>query len=143
VEQLGAHLARHPLRPGQVLAQLVADVGIVEVGHRRRGDDPTAGDVVQVAHHQVEVGRAQVFRGVGVEVVGIVVALRGDVRVADRRLHTRAQIRCVDHHLVDLLPDVGDPGGAVGLGDELGQTHHLVGLLDHDRGAAEALPQTE
>ena len=102
---------------------------VLEVGDRRRGEHRAAGDVVEVADHPAELGRALVLGGVGEQLVGVEEALRRDWAWARAASMPGPQQRGVDGHLVDLLPDVGHAGQAVGLGDELGQAHELVGLV--------------
>ena len=143
VEQPQPFLGGEVTAAAHVLLDVGPGLGILQVGHGRRRQDGTAGDVVEVADHPAELGRALVFGRVGEQLVRIEVALRRRRRVRQRRFHASPQQGGVDRHLVDLLPDVRHPGQPVGLGDQLGQADQLVGLADHRDGAAQPLPQAE
>ena len=100
-----------------------------------------AGDVVEVAHHQVVAGRAGVLAGVGVQLVGEGGAERRRPRqwaiAASSTARTTVAWMIISEIFSLMCACAGE---AVGLGDELGQADQHVGAVGHRRSARRGAP---
>lgn len=143
MEQAGAVLAVGVRAGSHVLVQQRSDLLVLQIGAGRRGDDRTAGDVVQMAHHQVVVRRSGVLARIRVELAREHRAECSGLGVHQRCLEAGTHRRRVDDHLGDLLPHMRHPAQPVRVRDQLREPDQHVGAVGHRAQAAQAFPQSE
>ena len=143
VEERHPFLGRDAGRAAQVLGDERTCLGVGEVGEARSGRHGATRDVEEMADHHGVVGGGEQLAGVRVELAGDQHPVGVDLDVAERRFETGPRDRRVEHDVGDLVLDVADAGGAVRLGDQLGEAGELITEVGHVGHAAQALPQPE